>query len=163
MVEYQMLLCLSTIPVKASGDEDNDNDYESSLEKTYRQRTLLALMGYLVITVVFIACICLRIKLGRQIEEHNESGMDMTTTTTTTTRKLEMRLIDSFPVMVFPPSPGSSIGFSECHICLEEYKQGETLLKLPVCSHAYHKECIVEWMGVRDSRCPDCRHEYGFV
>ncbi|MES1919356.1 hypothetical protein MHBO_001203 [Bonamia ostreae] len=44
-----------------------------------------------------------------------------------------------------------------CNICLEDYKKGETLIKLKCfAEHEFHKKCLNEWIVVNRS-CPLCR------
>ena len=47
---------------------------------------------------------------------------------------------------------------SECSICLDGYKTGETICwsKMNECDHIFHQDCIVEWM-VDNDVCPLCR------
>ncbi|KAL5223284.1 hypothetical protein ABZP36_027997 [Zizania latifolia] len=45
----------------------------------------------------------------------------------------------------------------ECAVCRDGVAAGERVKRLP-CSHRYHEECIVPWLGVRNS-CPLCRFE----
>jgi hypothetical protein len=40
-------------------------------------------------------------------------------------------------------------------VCLEGYAAGDALRTMP-CAHAFHGECIVEWLSV-SSFCPLCR------
>jgi hypothetical protein len=54
-----------------------------------------------------------------------------------------------------------------CHICLGEYKAGEDICwsRNPNCIHAFHKDCIVEWLLVvtddcQHDGCPCCRQSY---
>ncbi|KAJ3708152.1 hypothetical protein LUZ61_011857 [Rhynchospora tenuis] len=44
-----------------------------------------------------------------------------------------------------------------CAICKDEMAVEEKVTKLP-CGHFYHKDCIVPWLGIRNS-CPVCRFE----
>ncbi|KAL5706493.1 hypothetical protein ACHQM5_024653 [Ranunculus cassubicifolius] len=46
---------------------------------------------------------------------------------------------------------------SVCAICKDILPVGETVKKLP-CSHGYHGDCIVTWLGSRNT-CPVCRFE----
>lgn len=43
-----------------------------------------------------------------------------------------------------------------CAVCLGDYQNSEKLLQLPVCGHAFHKECIDQWL-VNNATCPICR------
>ncbi|PVF96975.1 hypothetical protein CPB86DRAFT_858380 [Serendipita vermifera] len=43
-----------------------------------------------------------------------------------------------------------------CAICLEDYKPEDNCLKLPRCSHFYHKDCVKEWLKSAKT-CPVCR------
>lgn len=42
-----------------------------------------------------------------------------------------------------------------CAICISDYKNGENITDLP-CHHKFHKECISEWLAVKNS-CPACK------
>ncbi|KAH0934828.1 hypothetical protein HID58_011945, partial [Brassica napus] len=44
-----------------------------------------------------------------------------------------------------------------CAVCREEMSVGNEVAELP-CSHKYHGECIVPWLGIRNT-CPVCRFE----
>lgn len=44
-----------------------------------------------------------------------------------------------------------------CSICLGEYEDGDTLMKLP-CKHIYHDECIGGWT-LNHVRCPLCNYD----
>jgi len=44
----------------------------------------------------------------------------------------------------------------ECPICFEDYKNGDQVMVLPKCKHAFHPECIKGWL-VKSPLCPMCR------
>ena len=45
----------------------------------------------------------------------------------------------------------------ECTICLNEFTDKETIIRLP-CFHCYHLSCIQSWFQINRS-CPTCRLE----
>jgi len=50
-----------------------------------------------------------------------------------------------------------SLSHSEqCPICFEDYKNGDEVMTLPKCKHAFHPICIKGWL-VKSSLCPMCR------
>ncbi|GJN00113.1 hypothetical protein PR202_ga17274 [Eleusine coracana subsp. coracana] len=44
----------------------------------------------------------------------------------------------------------------ECAICLEPLRQGQLCSEVPVCRHAFHKDCLGLWAKSKGS-CPLCR------
>lgn len=46
---------------------------------------------------------------------------------------------------------------TDCPICLAEFAEGEKMRVLPKCDHAFHVECIDNWLRSHSS-CPICRH-----
>ena len=50
---------------------------------------------------------------------------------------------------------------STCNICLMDFEEGEIVgfSKNPDCNHCYHKECILDWLMLKDS-CPICRRDF---
>lgn len=64
--------------------------------------------------------------------------------------RLSMDEINALPQVSFQDREPQS-----CAICLEAYKRGEVLTRLPCC-HTFHVDCITTWMR-RATRCPLCR------
>ncbi|KAJ6724274.1 RING/U-BOX SUPERFAMILY PROTEIN [Salix viminalis] len=44
-----------------------------------------------------------------------------------------------------------------CSICLQDFKDWDSMRKLPFCEHYFHLECIDEWL-TRNGSCPMCRN-----
>jgi len=51
----------------------------------------------------------------------------------------------------------SEQGDTECALCLEDYSQGEEVLKLP-CGHLFHENCVGPWFA-KSLLCPLCQRE----
>lgn len=49
----------------------------------------------------------------------------------------------------------------ECNICLMDFEVGDEVSwsPNPECVHSFHKECLVDWLMVKNI-CPVCRREY---
>jgi hypothetical protein len=49
----------------------------------------------------------------------------------------------------------------QCAICLVEYEAGDEISwsHNKSCNHAFHRECIIDWLISHDE-CPCCRHNY---
>lgn len=47
---------------------------------------------------------------------------------------------------------------TSCPICLEAIEEATAALQMPCArSHVFHKECLITWLGERNT-CPVCRH-----
>ncbi|XP_031496744.1 E3 ubiquitin-protein ligase ATL31-like [Nymphaea colorata] len=73
-------------------------------------------------------------------------------------RGLDSNVIESFPTFTYSAVKGLKIGKSslECAVCLSEFQDDDKLRLLPQCSHAFHPECIDEWLSSHVT-CPVCR------
>jgi hypothetical protein len=46
-----------------------------------------------------------------------------------------------------------------CAFCLDEYEVGNEVVWSGLqCPHAFHKECLMQWLSKGKKRCPICRH-----
>lgn len=72
-----------------------------------------------------------------------------------TTVGLQPSVIDSITVYKYKRSDGLVEG-TECSVCLNEFREDETLRLLPKCSHAFHIPCIDTWLRSH-TNCPMCR------
>jgi Ring finger domain len=47
----------------------------------------------------------------------------------------------------------------ECALCIDDYLPGDEVVWSDLqCRHAFHKECIMQWLSKGKKRCPVCRH-----
>ena len=48
----------------------------------------------------------------------------------------------------------------ECIICMEEFRLGEAILRIPLCRHFFHQQCAKKWFEsknqAREKKCPLC-------
>lgn len=68
---------------------------------------------------------------------------------------LDQSQIDALPVFLYKDVMGLKEPF-DCAVCLCEFSQQDKLRLLPLCSHAFHIECIDTWL-LANSSCPLCR------
>ena len=61
----------------------------------------------------------------------------------------------------FTSAQSSAYTVNECPICCEDYAKGDDIAwsKNETCCHAYHTDCILEWLMNHDD-CPMCRNNY---
>ncbi|KAM0927011.1 hypothetical protein ACQ4PT_003138 [Festuca glaucescens] len=76
------------------------------------------------------------------------------------TRGLDAEVVEAFPIMRYAEAKALRVGKKavplECAVCLSEFEDDERLRLLPRCSHAFHPDCIGEWLA-RHVTCPVCR------
>lgn len=73
-------------------------------------------------------------------------------------RGLDPEIVDTFPTFVYSEVKALKIGRAtlECAVCLNEFRDDETLRLIPKCCHVFHPDCIDAWL-VNHSTCPVCR------
>ena len=78
-----------------------------------------------------------------------------------TSRKSSLRLSRKFSQR----SSCSLYSPKSCPICLEPYKVGDDIAwsKNEACVHAFHLDCIMDWLMMGHDDCPLCRQDYLFV
>ncbi|KAK3210659.1 hypothetical protein Dsin_015365 [Dipteronia sinensis] len=70
---------------------------------------------------------------------------------------IDKTVIESLPFFRFSSLKGSKQGL-ECAVCLSKFEDTEILRLLPKCRHAFHINCIDQWLE-KHSSCPLCRHK----
>ncbi|KAJ0095264.1 hypothetical protein Patl1_16189 [Pistacia atlantica] len=68
---------------------------------------------------------------------------------------LDQAFIDALPVFLYKEIMGLKEPF-DCPVCLCEFSEQDKLRLLPMCSHAFHIDCIDTWL-LSNSTCPLCR------
>ena len=48
----------------------------------------------------------------------------------------------------------------DCVICMEAFKEGKKVKRIPNCRHFFHSDCIMKWFESKcqedEQRCPSC-------
>ncbi|RVW38372.1 E3 ubiquitin-protein ligase ATL42 [Vitis vinifera] len=70
---------------------------------------------------------------------------------------IDKTVIESLPFFRFCSLKGSKEGL-ECAVCLSKFEDIEILRLLPKCKHAFHIDCVDQWLE-KHSSCPLCRHK----
>lgn len=68
---------------------------------------------------------------------------------------LDQAFIDALPLFSYKEVVGPKEPF-DCPVCLCEFTENDQLRLLPMCSHAFHINCIDTWL-LSNSTCPLCR------
>ncbi|KAJ7945444.1 putative Ring finger protein [Quillaja saponaria] len=73
-------------------------------------------------------------------------------------RGVDPDVVDTYPIIVYSTIKEFKIGKGslECAVCLNEFRDYETLRLLPKCDHVFHSVCIDTWLGSHVT-CPVCR------
>ncbi|XP_054804231.1 E3 ubiquitin-protein ligase ATL6-like [Prosopis cineraria] len=73
---------------------------------------------------------------------------------------IDRKVLDTFPILVYSTIKDLKIGKGalECAVCLNEFKDYETLRLLPKCNHVFHPSCIEAWLSSHVT-CPVCREK----
>uniref|UniRef100_A0A6N2K1B6 RING-type E3 ubiquitin transferase n=1 Tax=Salix viminalis TaxID=40686 RepID=A0A6N2K1B6_SALVM len=70
---------------------------------------------------------------------------------------IDKTVIESLPFFRFTSLKGSREGL-ECAVCLSKFEDIEILRLLPKCKHAFHIDCVDQWLE-KHSSCPLCRRK----
>ncbi|XP_028806239.1 E3 ubiquitin-protein ligase ATL6-like [Neltuma alba] len=73
---------------------------------------------------------------------------------------IERKVLDTLPILVYSTIKDLKMGKGalECAVCLNEFKDYETLRLLPKCNHVFHPSCIEAWLSSHVT-CPVCREK----
>jgi len=69
---------------------------------------------------------------------------------------LPVRVVNAEEIQRHAHAPSTEEEY-ECQICMERYKETDTVMTLP-CFHEYHERCIRDWLQ-HQTYCPVCMHE----
>ncbi|XP_073278434.1 E3 ubiquitin-protein ligase ATL42-like [Primulina huaijiensis] len=157
MIKFLLLLhfifLIFIIDVKAQVPQSppDSNNFQPSLPLVMG---FLSMMFVLTFLLLLYAKFChggpnvrsasLRIRDGLFRSRSSASGVDKA-------------VVESLPFFRFSSLRGSRDGL-ECSVCLSKFEDVEILRLLPKCKHAFHIDCIDQWLE-KHSTCPICRRK----
>ncbi|KAL2524675.1 Receptor-like proteiny region [Abeliophyllum distichum] len=71
---------------------------------------------------------------------------------------IDDKVVDILPCITFDAAQLSCYTGETCVICLEDYRDGESLKILP-CQHDFHVGCVNSWLTKWATSCPVCKHD----
>merc|ERR1712130_711848 len=107
--------------------------------------------------IVLAICICLPCVLIIFRFFAEPEGADDRAIKNLPTRKVTARDLESKESENAEEEDRESSEGPSCAICMQQYKEGDTLRILP-CSHEFHSECVDKWLPMKKI-CPLCRHD----
>lgn len=113
---------------------------------------VLAVMFILTFILLFFAKCCHRQSPVQNQENEGRLGQSRSGYS-----GIDKTVIESLPFFRFSALKGSREGL-ECAVCLSKFQDIEILRLLPKCKHAFHIDCVDQWLE-RHSSCPLCRHK----
>ncbi|KAL6635162.1 hypothetical protein ACP70R_027833 [Stipagrostis hirtigluma subsp. patula] len=142
-----------------------DDDYMSGQVRV--SKAMIALLAAVIAVFVFIACstIYLRHCTGYAASPDADRAVPNFDAFVSRSRRLRRprglhaEVVEAFPTMRYAEAKALRVGKGgalECAVCLSEFEDDERLRLLPKCSHAFHPDCIGEWLASHVT-CPVCR------
>ncbi|KAL4449988.1 hypothetical protein ABPG74_015107 [Tetrahymena malaccensis] len=74
-------------------------------------------------------------------------------------QKLTIEQLNEFmPIQSFDKNMMKAPSGELCAVCLEEFVLNKDLVRVTICHHVFHNECLEEWLK-KQQNCPSCRQE----
>ena len=134
-----------------------DGDFPTEDAVTDFRPSLAVVIG--ILTVMFLLTFVLLVyaKLCHRASNSNQGNQQGLTRSESRFSGIEKTVIESLPFFRFSSLKGSRAGL-ECAVCLSKFEDVEILRLLPKCRHAFHIDCVDQWLE-KHSSCPLCRHK----
>ncbi|GJN22346.1 hypothetical protein PR202_gb09901 [Eleusine coracana subsp. coracana] len=168
---------LASLIAAATAQAPND-DYMSG-QQVHVSTAMVALLAAVIAVFLFIACATIYLRhctagyaVGSDLDGRAAAvALDRHTIFSRSRsrrrpRGLDADVVRAFPTMRYAEAKALRVGSTtttaaaaalECAVCLSEFEDAERLtLLLPKCSHAFHPDCIGQWLAGHVT-CPVCR------
>ncbi|KAK2979564.1 hypothetical protein RJ640_027428 [Escallonia rubra] len=152
---FVLMLILMFINVKAQSPSQEDLRTDTAANF---QPSLAVVIGILAIMFSLTFILLLYAKLCHRASSVHGGVQNPDGLTQSRSRfsGIDKTVIESLPFFRFSSLRGSRGGL-ECAVCLSKFEDIEVLRLLPRCKHAFHIDCVDQWLE-KHSSCPLCRH-----
>lgn len=139
-----------------SSQDDESNNFKPSIAVVIG---ILSIMFSLTFLLLLYAKFCRRSPppVHNNALQIHQDGLITTLPMSRSSSGIDKTVIESLPFFRFSLLKGSRQGL-ECAVCLSRFEDVEVLRLLPKCKHAFHINCIDQWLE-KHSSCPLCRHK----
>ncbi|KAL6974437.1 RING-type E3 ubiquitin transferase [Sarracenia purpurea var. burkii] len=117
---------------------------------------ILAVMFSLTFVLLVYAKLCHRTS-SSPLHNDEQQSLDGLIRSGSRFSGIDKTVIESLPFFRFSSLRGSREGL-ECSVCLSRFEDIEILRLLPKCKHAFHINCVDQWLE-KHSSCPLCRRK----
>ncbi|CAK9172736.1 unnamed protein product [Ilex paraguariensis] len=154
---FLLLLMLMFFEVKAQSSS-SENDLNSQDVASSFQPSLAVVIGILGIMFSFTFILVIYVKFCHRASSFpNQQIQGGLVRSLSRFSGIDKIVVESLPFFRFSSLKGSREGL-ECAVCLAKFEDVEILRLLPKCRHAFHIDCVDQWLD-KHSSCPLCRHK----
>lgn len=149
---------LSQSSLTSSNDENSYSNTSDSVTKFQPSLALAVGILSIVFSLTFIALIyakCCHMSFSFHRSSLNHENLGNLRQTRSRFSGIDKTIIESLPYFKFSTLKGWKDGL-DCSVCLSTFEDVEILRLLPKCKHAFHIDCIDQWLE-KHSSCPLCR------
>jgi len=107
--------------------------------------------AYFINISIFICCFFKYFKHKMEVNQNNYEEQEQNEVQETINTNAEVN------IGALSENEINEVLIKECSICLDDFKQGENIIKLN-CNHIFHYACINEWILIKPE-CPECRRD----
>lgn len=100
-------------------------------------------------------------QLDKEMMERKQRLLDEVTTVVKDTENVDLESLEAGTHTRYTSKPPSHLQ-DDCAICLSEYVVGDKVTGSPgdECHHAFHYDCILDWLSRDNKNCPCCRKRF---
>ncbi|KAM7277246.1 hypothetical protein ACFE04_019112 [Oxalis oulophora] len=149
-----LLIFLSILFHVDSQNSDIDNSPSADAVSNFRP-SLAVVIGILFIMFILTFILLVYAKFCHRTASSAHLNRPILVRSASRYSGIDKTVIESLPFFRFSALRGTKDGL-ECAVCLSKFEDIEVLRLLPKCKHAFHINCVDQWLE-KHSSCPLCR------